>query len=231
MKTDAQIQRDVTAQLQWDPAIQATQIGVQVKNGVVSIAGQVASYTGKLHAERVARGAAGVRALAVEITVKLIGSDQRTDAELAQSALNALEWTASLEPDSVKVQVEGGWITLSGEVAWQHRRQAAADAVRHLIGTVGVGNQVAIRHKPEARPRQGRDRAWNSRRRQADSGADRRHGCHPERSRPELVGARPRNHRGPELRGGREYRRQHETGLPAPALRMFPCARAVGGAR
>lgn len=151
MKTDEQIQQDVMAQLLWDPAIQATQIGVQVKEGVVSIAGQVASYTEKLHAERAARSVAGVRALAVEITVKLIGTDQRTDAELAQSALNALDWTASLEPDSVKVQVEGGWITLSGEVAWQHQRQAAADAVRHLIGTVGVGNQVAIRHKPEAR--------------------------------------------------------------------------------
>jgi osmotically-inducible protein OsmY len=145
MKTDAQLQQDVMAELKWEPAVQATHIGVEVKNGVVTLAGEVGSYTEKLHAERAAQRVAGVMALAVEMKVKLTGFSQRTDADLAESARNILAWTSSLPANAVKVLVENGWMTLSGDVAWQYQRQDAADSVRFLAGITGISNQIGLK--------------------------------------------------------------------------------------
>jgi len=145
MKTDSQLQQDVIAELKWEPAVHAAQIGVEVNNGVVTLAGEVSSYTEKLHAEQAAQRVNGVKALAVEMTVKLSQFGQRTDADMAASAKNILGWTSCLPVDTVKVLVEGGWLTLSGDVQWQYQRQAAADAVRHLSGVTGVSNQIAIK--------------------------------------------------------------------------------------
>lgn len=150
MKTDAQLQKDVIAQLAWEPAIHATQIGVEVKDGVVTLAGEVGTYSEKWHAERAAQRVSGVKALAIEMKVKLEGSARRTDSDIGQSARNVLDWTTSVESSAVKVQVEGGWITLSGEVDWQYQKQAATDAVRSLMGVTGVSDQIGIKHKPMA---------------------------------------------------------------------------------
>jgi len=148
MKTDSQLQQDVMAELKWEPAVHATQIGVEVKNGVVTLAGEVGSYTEKLNAERAAQRVHGVKALAVEMKVKLSESGQRTDADIAASAKNILGWTSSLPADAVQVMMEGGWLTLSGEVEWQYQRQEAADSLRYLAGVTGVSNQITI--KPSA---------------------------------------------------------------------------------
>jgi osmotically-inducible protein OsmY len=148
MKTDAQLQQDVMAELKWEPAVHATQIGVEVKNGVVTLAGEVSSYTEKLNAERAAQRVNGVKALAVEMKVTLPAYGKRTDADIAESAKNILGWTSSLPADAVKVLVEGGWVTLSGNVEWQYQRQAAADSLRYMLGVTGVSNQIAI--KPSA---------------------------------------------------------------------------------
>lgn len=145
MKTDAQLQHDVMAELKWEPAVQATQIGVEVKNGIVTLAGEVGSYAEKWHAERAAQRVHGVKALAVEMKVKLSDGGKRSDAEIAESARNILAWTSALPAEAVKVMVEGGWLTLSGEVEWQYQRQEAADTVRYLIGVTGVSNQIAIK--------------------------------------------------------------------------------------
>ena len=145
MKTDSELQQDVMAELKWEPAVHAAQIGVEVKNGVVTLAGEVSSYTEKLNAERAAQRVTGVRALAVEMTIKLSQFGKRTDADIAESAKNILGWTSSLPVDTVKVLVEGGWLTLSGEVEWQYQRQDAADSVRYLAGVIGVSNQIAIK--------------------------------------------------------------------------------------
>lgn len=150
MKTDADLQKDVIAQLAWEPAIHATQIGVEVRDGVVTLAGDVATYTEKWYAERAALRVSGVNALAVELKVKLAGSARRTDSDIGQSARNVLDWTTSVESSAIKVLVEGGWITLSGEVDWQYQKQAATDAVRGLMGVTGVSDQIAIKHKPMA---------------------------------------------------------------------------------
>lgn len=145
MKTDTQLQQDVMAELQWEPAVHASQIGVEVKDGVVTLAGEVSSYTEKINAERAAQRVHGVKALAVAMTVKLSQFGQRTDADIAASARNILGWTSSLPADAVQVMVEGGWLTLSGDVAWQYQRQDAADCVRYLTGVVGVSNQIVVK--------------------------------------------------------------------------------------
>jgi osmotically-inducible protein OsmY len=147
MKTDAQLKQDVIAELAWEPSVNASKIGVEVEGGIVTLAGHVDSYTEKVHAERAAQRVSGVKALAVEMEVRLPGSNQRTDADIARSAENVLEWTSYL-PSSVKVKAEKGWITLSGEVEWDYQRKGASDAIRHLMGVTGVSDEIAI--KPRA---------------------------------------------------------------------------------
>jgi len=144
MKTDFQLQQDVMAELQWEPAVHATQIGVEVKDGFVTLAGQVSSYAEKLVAEHAAQRVTGVKGLAVEMKVKLPGFGHRSDADIAESAKKILDWTSSLPTDSVKVMVEAGWLTLTGDVAWQYQRQNAQDRVRYLSGITGVSNQITI---------------------------------------------------------------------------------------
>jgi osmotically-inducible protein OsmY len=148
MKTDAQLQQDVMAELKWEPAVHAAQIGVQVKDGVVTLAGEVSSYAEKWNAEKAAQRVSGVMALAVDLKVKLSELGKRTDADIARSAENVLAWTTSLPEDAVKVLVEDGWLTLSGDVEWQYQRQDAAHGVRFLPGVTGVSNQIAL--KPQA---------------------------------------------------------------------------------
>jgi len=145
MKTDAQLQQDVMAELKWEPAVHAAQIGVAAKDGVVTLEGEVSSYTEKWNVEAAAQRVHGVMALAVELKVKLSALGERTDADIAESAQHALSWTTSLPKDAVKVLVENGWLTLSGDVEWQYQRQAAADGVRHLPGIIGVSNQIGIK--------------------------------------------------------------------------------------
>lgn len=146
-KTDSQLQQDVLAELLWEPSVNAAQIGVEVKGGVVTLAGHVGSFVEKWEAERAAQRVAGVKALAVEIDVALPGSSHRIDADIARSAENALNWMTYVSQDSIKVQVESGWITLSGEVDWEYQRQAAINGVRGLMGVTGVSSQIHIKSR------------------------------------------------------------------------------------
>lgn len=148
MKTDTQLQLDVIAELKWQPSVNAAQIGVEVKDGVVTLAGHVDSYAEKWDAERATQRVPGVKALAIELEVKLPGSSRRDDADIARSAGNVLEWMTTLPKDHVKVKVEGGWITLSGEVDWDYQRQSATTGVRHLMGVTGVSDQITLKVTP-----------------------------------------------------------------------------------
>jgi len=148
MKTDTQLQQDVTAELKWEPSVNAAQIGVEVKDGIVTLAGHVGTYAEKYDAERAAQRVSGVKALAVEMDVKLAGSSKRTDADIARAVENVLQWTTYLPKDHVKVMVEAGWVTLTGEVDWEYQRQSATAAVRYLLGVTGVSDQILIK-KPK----------------------------------------------------------------------------------
>ncbi len=148
MKTDSQLQLDVLAELKWEPSVNAAQIGVEVKDGIVTLAGHVSSYAEKYGAEHAAQRVSGVRALAIEMDVKLPGASKRTDADIARSVENVLQWATFLPKDHVKVMVEGGFVTLTGDVDWEYQRQPATAAVRYLIGVTGVSDQIVIK-KPK----------------------------------------------------------------------------------
>jgi osmotically-inducible protein OsmY len=150
MKSDGQLQLDINAELAWEPAINSEDITVKVTEGIVTLSGHVGSYAEKIDAEKAALRVSGVKAIAVEMDVRLGGDSTRKDVEIAQSAKNVLEWTTYLPIDTVKVTVENGWVTLSGEVEWEYQRQAAVSAVRYLLGVKGVSDQIVIKAKISA---------------------------------------------------------------------------------
>lgn len=145
MKTDQQLKSDVIAELAWTPGINATNIGVAVKNGVVTLSGEVDTYLQKHAAERAVRMVNGVRGIAVDVEVRLAPGDRRGDTQVAEAAINALRWHSLVPDDKVKVEVEDGWVTLSGEVDWGYQSSSAEQAIRPLIGVRGVGNQIRLK--------------------------------------------------------------------------------------
>lgn len=145
MKTDRQLQQDVIEELGWDPSVDAARIGVEAKDGIVTLSGHVDSYPQRWSAERAAQRVAGVKGVAVEIAVELAGSHKRDDADLALAARNALAWNVSVPEKAIKLTVHNGWITLSGEVDWAYQRWAAVAAVRDLVGVAGVNDEIVIK--------------------------------------------------------------------------------------
>ena len=142
---DSVLRRKVTEELEWEPSVDASQIGVAVKNGIAPLAGTVLSYPEKTYAERAVRRVAGVKGVADELAIKLFGSDIRSDSDVAQAAVNSLILNASVPKDGVKVLVEDGWVSLDGEVEWQYQRLAAENTVRHLRGVVEITNRISIK--------------------------------------------------------------------------------------
>jgi len=152
MKSDMQLQSDVLDELNWDPAVNAAQIRVEVKDGLVTLAGRVEHYAEKWAAEYAAKRVSGVKALAVEIRVEPTRFRELTDADLARAAENALKWHAHVPQNRIKVRVEKGRITLEGEVEKQFEREIALQVVLHLAGVTGVNNQIVL--KPKVEPTQ-----------------------------------------------------------------------------
>ena len=150
IRIDTEIQRDVLDELKWDPRLQANEIGVAVKDGVVTLTGWVDSYIKKWAAEEDAHRVRGVTAVANDIEVRLSTSSERTDADLAAAAVHALEWDASVPIDKVKVTVSKGWVTLEGELEWQYQKEDAERVVRRLTGVKGVSNLITV--KPRTTP-------------------------------------------------------------------------------
>jgi len=151
-KTDRDIQLDVLDELNWDARVQPNEIGVAVKDGVVTLTGWVDSYSKKWAAERAAQHVRGVRAVANDIEVQLPGASKRTDSEIAAEAVRALESDVFVPEDKVRVTVSKGWITLEGEVEWQYQRSAADRAVRRLSGIRGVSNLITVQPRVQASP-------------------------------------------------------------------------------
>jgi len=150
MKTDSQLQRDVMKELEWEPRIDAAHIGVAAKDGVVTLSGSVPSYGEKHEAVRAAKRVYGVKAVVDEIEVKLPSSSERTDTDIAEAAVRALKNNLSVPDEKIKVTVREGWITLEGEVEWQHQKTAAESSVRYLVGVKGVSNLIMV--KPRVSP-------------------------------------------------------------------------------
>jgi osmotically-inducible protein OsmY len=145
MKTDAKIKEDVLQELAWQSGIDKTDIGVIVKDGVVTLTGVVDSYSKKIEAENAAKSVYGVKAVAEDIEVKYTAGKGKTDTEIAKAVIDAFKWNSSIPDDTIKVKVEDGWIYLSGEVAWAYQRSAAKRAVEKLFGVKGVINNISIK--------------------------------------------------------------------------------------
>ena len=144
-RSDEQIQRDVLAELKWEPRVTPNEIGVAVKDGVVTLTGWVDSYLKKWAAEEAAHRVRGVKAVANDIEVRLPSSAERTDADIAAAAVRALEWDAFVSVDKLDVTVSKGWVTLKGDVEWQFQKEDAERVVRRLSGVRGVTNLIVVR--------------------------------------------------------------------------------------
>jgi len=149
-KRDVELKDDVLAELKWEPSVNEVEIGVIVKDGIVTLTGTVGSWPEKSAAERAAQRVFGVKAVANEIEIRLSADGERTDADVAKAAVNALQWHVWVPSDRVQVSVARGWITLQGIVDWQFEKTAADDAVHHLSGVRGVINEIVV--KPRTSP-------------------------------------------------------------------------------
>ena len=140
-----QLRQNVMDELEFEPSIDARNIGVAVDDGVVTLTGHVSSYAEKIAAEHATRRIKGVRAIAQEIEVRYPSEMKTADDEIAKRALSVLKWDARIPQDAVKVTVQKGWVTLSGELTWQYQRRAAEDAVRRLSGVTQVTNSISVK--------------------------------------------------------------------------------------
>jgi osmotically-inducible protein OsmY len=150
MRTDSEIKKDVEDELRWDPDIDATDIAVSVKNGVVALAGFVRSYVQRMQAERDAKRVAGVTAVANDIEVRLPFINKRPDPEIARDVVSALQNELPYSSQFVKVILKDGWVTLEGDLEWNYQRERAEKAVRAIRGVTGVTNSISL--KPRSAP-------------------------------------------------------------------------------
>jgi osmotically-inducible protein OsmY len=167
--TDQEIQRDVLAELKWDAQVQPNEIGVSVKDGVVTLTGWVDSYLKKWSAEDASHRVSGVKAVANDIEVKL--STERTDPDIAAAAVHALQWDAFVPSEKIQVTVSKGWITLKGDVEWQYQKEDAERVVRRLSGVRGVTNLITV--KPRVTPSELKKKIEDALVRNAEIDADR----------------------------------------------------------
>jgi osmotically-inducible protein OsmY len=150
IRTDSQIQADVIAELKWDPRVNAPEIGVAVKDGVVALTGWVDSFSKRWAAEDAAHRVRGVKAVANDIEVRLPVGAEKTDADIAAAAVRALEWDALVPIERLDVTISKGWVTLKGDVEWQFQKMDAERVVRRLAGVKGVTNLITV--KPRVTP-------------------------------------------------------------------------------
>jgi len=150
MKSDIQIQEDILEQLKWEPELHAAEIGVSVKNGIVTLSGTVRTFWEKLAAEEAAKKIAGVKAIAEDIQVGYIQGFRKTDTEIAEAVVFALKWNTTIPEEKIQVRVEEGIVSLEGEVEWDYQRNAASSAIEMLAGVRRINNYLTI--KPVLKP-------------------------------------------------------------------------------
>lgn len=148
MKTDEQLKKDVIAELAWDKSINASAIGVAVKNGIVTLSGHLDTFGEKAAVQQALRRVYGVSAIAMELDVKLSPDHRRSDTEIASAAEAVLRANAMIPVDKIRLLVDKGWITMQGEVEWDFQRQTAEHALRPLAGVLGISNEVTIKQRP-----------------------------------------------------------------------------------
>lgn len=169
MKTDFQLQQDVLNELKWEPSINAAHIGVEAKDGVITLSGHVNSFTEKWNAERAAKRVAGVKVLAIDIEVNIPGSNKQSDTDIANAIRSAFKFSTYTYPDALKVEVDNGLVTLTGEVEWNYLKEAAEDTVRFIKGVKSVINLISIKPSLTAKNVKGDIEAALKRRAQSEA--------------------------------------------------------------
>jgi osmotically-inducible protein OsmY len=170
VKTDSEIERDVKAELGWNPDLKSTDIAISVKDGVVTLAGFVPRYIDKYEAEKAAKRVAGVLAVANDIEIRLPAVDERPDPEIAREVVTALKNQLPFSHERIKAVVRNGWVTLEGDVEWQYQRLTAERAVRPLKGVKGIIND--IKTKPRVEPSDIKQKIQEALRRSAEVDAN-----------------------------------------------------------
>jgi osmotically-inducible protein OsmY len=173
MKSDRDIERDVRDELQWDPDLDATDIAVSVKDGVVTLTGFVKSYTDKYESEAAAKRVAGVAGVANDLEVRMPSVDERPDPEIARDAVSSIKGQLPISSEHIKVVVKNGWVTLEGQVEWQYQKNTAESAVRRIKGVKGVSNLIVL--KPRAEPTEIKSKIMEAFKRNAELDANRIH--------------------------------------------------------
>ena len=169
MSNSTKLQHFVMEELEWEPALNASRIGVAATpSGIITLTGTVTSYAEKMIAERAVKRVQGVRAIANDIEVQPAGSAKHTDTDLAQAVLQALESNVAVPHEKIGVKVDAGWVTLAGEVPLQFQRGAAEQAVRHLEGVRGIRNDIRLQARPSLEPVEVKDRIQAAFRRSAE---------------------------------------------------------------
>ena len=145
MKTDHALRQDILDELEFEPAIDANEIGVTVENGIVTLSGHVPNYHQKMLVERLVAGVKGVKGLAEEIEVRFPGSTSYADDEIAKRAVDMLKWSTMVPDDRVQVKVQKGWITLTGSLDWHYQKVGATDILKGIQGVTGISNHIELR--------------------------------------------------------------------------------------
>lgn len=146
MKTNENLQKDVQDAIKWEPLLHAAEIGVIVKDGVVTLTGTVDNYIKKTEAETAVKNVTGVKVVIEKIEVKYSNSwGGKTDQEIANEIISALRWNWNVPNDTVKVKVENGWVTLDGDLTWNYQRESAKNAIKNLEGVKGITNNIKIK--------------------------------------------------------------------------------------
>jgi osmotically-inducible protein OsmY len=149
MKTNEILQSDVQNAIKWEPLLNAAEIGVTVKDGIITLTGIVDSYAKKLEAESAAKRVEGVKVVVEKIEVNFGNNWHKNDNEVAEEIINAFKWNWEIPEDKIKVKVEGGYVVLEGELEWNYQKEAAKKAVSHLLGVIGVANNITIKSETE----------------------------------------------------------------------------------
>ena len=145
MKNNIELKIDVQNAIKWEPLLNATEIEVTAKDGVVSLSGIVDSFAKKMEAENAAKKVGGVKALVENIEVQLPSEWCKNNVEIAKDVLIALKSNWAVPNDKVKVKVEDGWVTLEGELSCSRQIDGAKNSVNYLTGVKGVTNNIKIK--------------------------------------------------------------------------------------
>jgi osmotically-inducible protein OsmY len=166
---DTELRRRVLEELDWEPSVDASAIGVAAKDGIVTLSGTVVNYAQKKNAERAAKRVAGVKAVAEDLKIKLPGAAERSDTDIAQSVLSSLRFNVSIPHERIQVIVEDGWVTLDGEVEWQFQKSTAENATKYTMGVKGMTNRITVKPHVSAADVKAKIEAAFARRAQLDA--------------------------------------------------------------